>query len=59
MENKTWSEYKNDLQRQENEKVENNTNSYEHKNTSQEYNTMRNDRNTNQPQTVFPMQLRL
>ena len=47
MENKTWSEYKNDLQRQENEKVENNTNSYEHKNTSQEYNTMRNDRNTN------------
>ena len=52
MENKTWSEYKRNSQRLENERIENNTNSYEHKNTSQEYNTMRNARNTNQPQTV-------
>lgn len=52
MENNSWSEYKRNSQRLENERIENNANSYEHKNTSEEYNSMRNDRNINYPQTV-------
>lgn len=52
MENKTWSEYKNDLQRQENERVDDNTNSSEYGKASQEYVHRRDEKIEKQPQTV-------
>ncbi|MBQ1192458.1 MAG: DUF4190 domain-containing protein [Bacteroidales bacterium] len=49
MENKTWSEHRSDLQRQESERVENNVNSSEYNRTSQDYNQRRDYRTAGQP----------